>query len=335
MHTHFLSYHQSNPVDLKIVFQLDISNESVKIRSVSCGCSESISVEMETLSDKQLSELKILYDKFKQQSEIPLKSESEDVTSPLNSGDSSKIDVIEKQYAFIFSALDDLLAPMTKGSQNYLQVLAMKSSLYYELAKSLLNNNSIDKSKTFLVKAVDLITEYENEPQIAFLYMRIANYLAYVLSILGDLNRARSVLETVLKKERTNVPIVYTTEELFLNNCASQNNATSKINKIVINNMQILGWVYAKLGMNDLHVDIVHKGLQKEFDMNEGDSIEWAERCFRLASLFITQNKWKHATYHLAVAQHVLDSLEASATPSSCLFKVQADLARVWVMFFI
>lgn len=288
---------------------------------------------MESFSDNDVNELKQLYDQFRIQTKIPLKPDTANLGPILNSGDSHKKDeaLIENKFAPFFSKLDDMVANTEKDSQNYLRFLAMKASLYYEISKLLLNIDRIEESKEILEKGLDLIKQYEEEPLIAFLYMRLVNYLSYVLSILCDFGRARALLETNIRKDVNSVSIVYTTEEFFFKKTVQGINAKSKVNRIIINNMQMLGWIYGKLGLNELYADIIHKSLQRELDSKEGDPIQWAVRCYRLASLFITQNKWKNATYHLTAAQFLLDPMEAQATPNNLLFKTQADMARIWV----
>lgn len=290
-------------------------------------------MEMESLCEEYVNELKLLHERFRIQSKISLKSKSEDTSSLQDAGDNhtKNENLVEKSYGLIFSKLDEILSKMEINSEGYKKVLAMKASLYYETAKTLLNSNTVEKSKAFLENGLDMIQEYKEEPQTAFLYMRIVNYLSYVLSILGDLNRARTLLETSITDDFKFIPVVYTTEELFLNKTVNQNNAKLKVTKIIINNMQMLGWIYGRLGLNDLYADIIHKSLQKELDTNEGDPIQWAMKCYKLASLFVTQTKWKNATYLLGAAQSFLDPLEADGSPNSLLFKAQADMARVWV----
>lgn len=289
---------------------------------------------MESLSEEYIDELKVLYEKFRFQTKVPLKVNKENSDASLNSGDNQKKDEnpIETQYASIFAKLDDILSKLVKDSENYLKVLAMKASLYYELSKISLNTNTVEKSKDFLEIGMNLIKAYEEQPLIAFLYMRIVNYNSYVLALLGDLNTARTLLESSNIENLKCTPVVYTTEELFCSKTINnQINAQSKINKIIINNMQMLGWIYGKLGLNDLYADLIHKSLQKELDSNEIDPVQWAIKSYRLASLFITQNKWKDACNHLAAAQTLLDPLEVKTSPNTLLFKAQADMARVWV----
>lgn len=284
---------------------------------------------MDSLSDENVTELKGLFDKFR------LKSKIVSVSERNNSGDNQEKeeDPMETHYEGIFSKFDEMLSKLEIGSTDYLKVLAMKGSLYYEAGKILLNTRTVEKSKEYLQKGLQIIEAHKETPLIAFLHMRILNYLSYVLSILGELENARMLLESANSRNNDNFPVVYTTDELFASKTAKDVEAKLKVDKIIINNMQMLGWVYGKLGMNDHYADMIHQCLQKELDTNEGDPIQWAIRCYRLASLFITQFKWDVASYHLAAAQSLLDPLEMSTRPSSLLFKTQADLARVWVSF--
>lgn len=286
-------------------------------------------MEMESLCAEHVKELKLLYDTFRIQAKMPLKAKCQDVDALKNAGDSQTKN--ENLYNPIVSKLDEILLETDKNCDSYKKLLAMKGSLHYETAKTLLNNNTVEKSKEVLEKGLETIEEYKEHPLIAFLYMRIINYLSYVLSILEDLTRARCLLETSITEDFKLIPVVYTTEELFSNKTGNQDTAKTKVTKIIINNMQMLGWIYGKLGLNNLYADIMHKSLQKELDVNDGDTVQWAVRCCKLASLYITQAKWRQATYYLSAAQSLLDPLEADSSANNSLFKAQADMARIWV----
>lgn len=106
-----------------------------------------------------------------------------------------------------------------------------------------------------------------------------------------------------------------------------------RLTKLMINNMQMLCWLYEELGMNDLYTLTQHKSLQKQIDVADGDPLNWASRCCRLANLFLTQRKWSQARYHLAAAEAVLDRLELQINTSVELNKAQAELTCSWVQF--
>nr|CAI5832109.1 unnamed protein product [Callosobruchus analis] len=232
------------------------------------------------------------------------------------------------------SKIDELLKKTEQDSSEYMKLLSMKASVLYEKAKMCLAKNQFETCKELLEKGLSIITDHSEHLQIHFLYLRIVNYLSYVLSRTGELEKAKNLLEGIVNAESKIEPLVYSTDDLFSNNQVDQAIAKSKIHKLVINNMQMLGWIYGKLGLTDQYADTVHKSLQKELDTTDGDPIQWAVRCYRLASLFLAQGKWANARYHLTAAQMVLDPLEmAMNTNTAVLYRVQADLARVWVNY--
>ncbi|KAJ8956934.1 hypothetical protein NQ318_014353 [Aromia moschata] len=241
--------------------------------------------------------------------------------------------LLENEFFLIVTKIDEVLSTLNKESSEYLKVLSMKASLLYEKAKIYLGTNQYEKSKECLENSLNLILEHSVDPQIAFLYLRIVNYLSYVLSRLGEFERAKTLLEKVVNDGVTCEPNIYSTEDLFSNTKAEEAVAKSKMDKIMINNTQMLGWIYGKLGLNDMYAVMQYKSLQKELDLNDGDPVQWAIRCYRLASLFLAEGKWKSARYHLAASQAVLDPLEAGVTPNPLVYRAQAELARIWVNY--
>lgn len=250
-----------------------------------------------------------------------------------NSGDCYCKDesFLEKQFSLVASKIDEILSKIKEGTSDHVKVLSMKASIYYEKAKVALNKNLFEKSKEYLEKALNVIKDLKDQPQVSFLYLRVINYLSYVLSRIGDLEKAKNILEETVHADTNLEAKVYSTEDLFYNRKVDETIAKFKLNKLLLNNMQMLGWIYGKLGMTDLYADMVHRGLQKELDINDGDAVQWAVRCYRLASLFLAQSKWENARYHLTAAQVVLDPLVLGLNPNVELHKAQADLARVWV----
>lgn len=252
-----------------------------------------------------------------------------------NSGDGNTNEILlEYQFFLIALKVDEVLSTLKTESPGYLKILSMKASLLYENAKVSLSGNQLHQAKEHLEKSLNLIIDHADDEQIAFLYIRVVNYLAYILSRLGKLETAQSMLEKVINEGIQCNPKVYSTEDLFSNTKTDEDIGKLKIDKIMINNMQMLGWVYGKVGMKEQYAEMQHRCLQKELDLNDGDPIQWAMKCYRLATLFLTECKWVSARYHLAAAQAVLDPLEVGFAPNAVIYKAQAELARVWVLSF-
>ncbi|KAJ8957612.1 hypothetical protein NQ314_006515 [Rhamnusium bicolor] len=280
-----------------------------------------------------LDDLKQQFQNIKAKSTNNDKEASEKMMEDSGDGNTKDENLLENQFSLIVSKLDKVLSTIKKGSGNYLKVLSMKASIFYEKAKIALTNSLFEKSKEYLEDSLNLIQEYAMENQITFLHLRIVNYLSYVLSRLGKLEEAKVLLEKVINADFKSTPTVYSTEDLFSNTQINEIVAKSKVDKLVINNMQMLGWIYGKMGTNDLYASMQHRCLQKELDLNDGDPIQWAIKCYRLASTLLNNCKWSNARYHLTAAQVVLDPLEAELTPNPLLHRAQAELARIWVNY--
>ncbi|XP_056635447.1 KIF-binding protein-like [Diorhabda sublineata] len=247
--------------------------------------------------------------------------------------DNSNERLLETDFSLIETKLEDILSRITEDSPDYAKKLSMITSILYEKAKVCLTMNLLPASRNYLERALDIMQGYTNNPQITFIYLRVVNYLSYVLSRMGDFETAKNLLERVVNEEIKCVPIVYSTEDLFVYYKSDEQLAKMKLEKLKTNNMQMLGWVYGKLGLTHLYAETIHNSLQKELNINDSDPINWSIRCYRLASLFIVKGKWENARYHLTAAQTILDPLEVNLIPNETLFKAQADLARVWVSY--
>ncbi|XP_028139251.2 KIF-binding protein-like [Diabrotica virgifera virgifera] len=286
---------------------------------------------MEFNFENIVQQLKDEYQNTKRPSTIKLKQE----TQVGDSGEDTKKDqkYLEQEFLELEIKLDQILSNISKDTLNYCKILSIISSILYEKSKVSLNMNALTTSKAYLEKSLNIIKDLSQDPQIRFIYLKVVNYLSYVVSRMGDFEKARTLLEEVVKEELKFDTLVYSTEDLFRSTNSDQALAKAKLRKLKINNLQMLGWVYGKLGLNNLYAETIHESLQEELDINDGDPINWATRCYRLASLFIVQDKWINAVYHLRAAQTVLDPLETSLLPNIALFKAQADLARTWVQY--
>lgn len=286
---------------------------------------------MESVPDGFLEELKQQFQAIK---ENPNDKEVKEKALH-NSGDgNTNENLLEYQFSLIASKIDEVLSALKTESPEYLKILSMKASILYENAKICLSSNQLHQAKEQLENSLNLIKDHADDEQIAFLYLRVVNYLAYILSRLGKLETAQTLLEKVLNGGIKCNPKVYSTEDLFSNNKTDEEVGKLKIDKILVNNMQMLGWVYGKVGMKEQYAEMQHRCLQKELDFNDGDPVQWAMKCYRLASLYLTECKWVSARYHLAAAQAVLDPLEVGFAPNPLIYRAQAELARVWVFFF-
>ncbi|CAG9853626.1 unnamed protein product [Phyllotreta striolata] len=239
----------------------------------------------------------------------------------------------EIDFTIASAKLDGILTKIKNDSPHYFKALSMAASILYERAKICLNLNLLEESKAYLEKGLQLVEKFIDNSQVTFIYLRIVNFLSYIVSRLNDFDKAKNLLEMVVNSELKCKPVVYSTDDLFLTTKIEDNVSKTKLEKLNINNIQMLGWIYYKLGMTNLYAQTIHKGLQLELDINDGDPVHWATRCCRLASFFIIQDMWENARYHLSAAQIVLDAVELTSSTNASFFKAQGDLARIWVNY--
>lgn len=85
------------------------------------------------------------------------------------------------------------------------------------------------------------------------------------------------------------------TEELFSGKEISQNDAAVKLHKLMINNLQMLGWVCCKMGLDEEYAMKQHIILQEQLNFGECDPVDWSTRCARIAVLYMSKSKWAAA----------------------------------------
>ncbi|XP_050307851.1 KIF-binding protein-like isoform X1 [Anthonomus grandis grandis] len=240
---------------------------------------------------------------------------------------------LHKQFSLILAKIDEVLANQNKESEEFLKIISMKASIIYEKAKILLSENLLPECRDFLKESLDLIKGHSDHPKIAFLHMRIVNHLTYVLSRLGSLDEAEEMLVKAIDEEKKCTPEVYSTDDLFLNTKKDEKMSASKLNRLSLNNMQMLAWIYARLGNAEANLRLQHAILQKQLNMEEFHPIKWAESCFRLAGMFVTNGDWENALYHLFASEMILSPLLASLIPNPDAYAAEADLARSWIYY--
>ncbi|ERL94412.1 uncharacterized protein LOC109535069 isoform X1 [Dendroctonus ponderosae] len=240
---------------------------------------------------------------------------------------------LHQQFELILTKIEETLAKQHKDSEEYLKVISMKASIIYEKAKILLSENLLTPSKTLLEESLELIKDFSDHPKVAFLHMRVVNHLTYVLSRLGFLQEAKELLLRAIEEETKCSPEVFSTDDLFLNTKKDPKVSVTKLNRLTINNMQMLAWIHARLGETEDNLKVQHDILQKQLDSCEGDVLRWAESCFRLGGMFIGQCDWPNAMYHLIAAESILNPLEVALIPNPEIHVAQADLARSWIYY--
>lgn len=68
-----------------------------------------------------------------------------------------------------------------------------------------------------------------------------------------------------------------------------QSQAHNKLGKLMANNLQMLGWVYGKMGNHEMYTLKLHEALQQLLKTTDNDLVHWACRCIRLALLYLNR----------------------------------------------
>lgn len=155
---------------------------------------------MEELSQDTSTELKQLFDTLTKAAG----GRSADKTK--NAGDG---DELAQHFTTLQNRLETILSNTETGSELFYKVLVMKNSLSYEEAKLRLSSEDGSSSQELLEKTLASIYEYRTHPRVVFLYLRIVNHLAYLLSKKGILEKAQALLEEVTKAKTDSEVLVY------------------------------------------------------------------------------------------------------------------------------
>ncbi|KAL0267501.1 UNVERIFIED_CONTAM: hypothetical protein PYX00_009754 [Menopon gallinae] len=236
-----------------------------------------------------------------------------------------------------------------KSGRHYYRLLAMEGALHYQHAKVLVRLNKPEKAKEILKYAMESLKEYFLVPEVTFLGLRVLNHYCYLLTKCGDLEKSQELLEfaearyTEMKSKKDGK--FYSNDDLFdaAAELKSSKEVGEKLERLVTNNLQMLGFVYSKQGKMDKFAVYHHEVLRRQLDMREGDATVWAMKTARLGYFFITRNKFAQARHHLAAACYVLSQYESTLktleTSDLVLAKWEelnhryADIAKCWVKY--
>lgn len=211
------------------------------------------------------------------------------------------------------------LTKVKKNSREYYRLLAMQGALFYQQAKVLVQFNQTEMAQDILKTCIDFLKDSILVPEITFLGLRVLNHYCYLLTKCGDLDKSQELLELAeakyleLKESgNTNLLPLYSNDDLFEGKLELTPNKeiNEKLERLVTNNLQMLGYVYNKQGDLDKFALYHHQVLRRQLDMREGDATVWAMKTARLGYFFLTKNKFAQARHHLAAASYVLSQYE-------------------------
>ncbi|KAK6640200.1 hypothetical protein RUM44_011886 [Polyplax serrata] len=239
-----------------------------------------------------------------------------------------------------------------KNSKQHFRLLAMQGALYYQHAKVLVHFNQTELAQDVLKTCIDFLKDSILVSEITFLGLRVLNHYCYLLTKCGELGKAQEFLELAERKylelkesgDIGSLPL-YSNDDLFKGTpeLTPNKEINEKLEKLVTNNLQMLGFVHNKQGDLDKFAVYHHQVLKRQLDMREGDATVWAMKTARLGYFFLTRNKFAQARHHLAAACYVLsqyeNTLKTLETTDLVLSKWDelnhryADIAKCWVRY--
>lgn len=182
---------------------------------------------------------------------------------------------------------------------NSLRLIAMKITMFYERSKVLMSLGNEDLSRESLTTALRIMNDFVSEPEIIFLAFRLINHYAYILTKRNEFEESRKILEfgeTIynIAKKKSKVIKFFTSDDLFVpEDVATAASETScKLERLVTNNLQMLSIVYNKQELHDKFATYHHEVLRRQLDMKDEDVTMWALKAARLASYFLSKNRF-------------------------------------------
>lgn len=153
---------------------------------------------MEACSGNIYEELQLLFEDLKATTDKSLRTTVDEKNN--DSGDKSQtVKTTQNALQELIGRLDEILTNLSKDDDSFVKLLSMKSSLLYERAKILLSLDDHLGCQSYLEKALDIIDDLNEHPQITYLYLRLMNHLAYVFSRQGKLQKSKEILEKITK----------------------------------------------------------------------------------------------------------------------------------------
>lgn len=252
----------------------------------------------------------------------------------------------------MLQTIENHLQTLEKNDKHYHRLLAMQGALLYQQAKILVQLSETEKAQDVLKKSTELLKDFLLVPEVTFLGLRVLNHYCYLLTKNGDLANSQSLLELAegkymeLKEDGDlSDKSFYSNDDLFAAQLELTPNkeVVEKLERLVTNNLQMLGYVYNKQGNMDKFTKYHHQVLKRQLDMREGDATVWAMKTARLGYFFLTRNKFAQARHHLAAACYVLsqyeNTLKTLETSDLVMAKWEelnhryADIAKCWVKY--
>lgn len=219
----------------------------------------------------------------------------------------------------MLETINNCLKEVDKSSNLYNRLLAMQGALFYQHAKILVHFNETNLAQETLEVCINFLKDSFLIPEVTFLGLRVINHYCYLLTKNGFLEKSLNLLKFAeseyleLKKSGDiNTLPFYSNDNLFEGKLILTPNkdVNEKLEKLVTNNLQMLGYVYSKQGDMDNFAVYHHQVLKRQLDMREGDATVWAMKTARLGYFFLTRNKFAQARHHLAAACYVLSQYE-------------------------
>lgn len=244
---------------------------------------------------------------------------------------SCKMDAESKEkweyYTPILTTIEEFMSKTQVENSEYLKLSTMLATVYYEQARIFISKND-SRAAVNLKKSIQLIKDHKTDPNMTYIYLRIVNLYSYFQAKSNCLEEAKELLLDAEKLYQSIVKekvMVFNMDDLFKSPDTLSCNV-GKFEKLVTNNLQMLGWIYNKQNLLDTFVVYHHMVLRRQLEQQDGSALAWVIKCARLSSYFLSKQRFHEARHHLAAALHVLQEYEKELHD----YKDDPDFSEEW-----
>nr|CAD7596650.1 unnamed protein product [Timema genevievae] len=246
--------------------------------------------------------------------------------------------------------INDMAEKADRDGAVRLRLVGMKCALWYERAKSLANTGRETEAMEMLSMTQKLIEPSLTGPELVFMSLIVLNHHSYLLSKRDELDECQALLEKAERvyqglTSRDGPRQMFTEGDLFCepSTPARDKETAEKLERLVTNNLQMLGFVHNKKGDYDKFAKYSHLVLRRTLHMKDTDPVVWITRATMLASYLLTKNRFREARHHLCAASAILDQKESEINCSEEpevnmerrkeLERHRADVAKYWLKY--
>lgn len=197
-----------------------------------------------------------------------------------------------------------------------MRLSGMNLSLLFEKAKFYFAMKRFTETENFLRESAELFEGNSNKPEIAYLYLKTMNHLAFIIvtksnkqrinDAISILEKADRIYEDVMEQNKDCAKesksfILYDADDLFSSQpeLRPMENIKFRFEKLATNNKEMLAYLYHKIGNMDKFMQINHVVLERHLVFKDMTILDWVQKVNNMATFYIYNDYFKCDTNRL------------------------------------